>query len=452
MFDRLVRVLRSRPFAFAALIVIFGSILLNVVHVSHYTELSPVDELQHIDYLYRAPFIVHSGDKVGQDAMREEACRVLPNWPSPPCSRTATYSASDFQEGGVNTAAVYTPLYYTVTKVLATPLTWVLGNDSLVTAARLVGGLYLAAGLFVTLVIARRFGARPYPTAAVLLAAAATPNLLVPSATITPDAIALLTGALLVWSVLWWEESPRRRMWLPILLGVVTVLFKAINVISVVLVVLFIVLRYAHGRLWLTHMEPDGTKAPRPGLIRSVILAALVSLLSLAGSVGYVLYIRVTAVVSTDAVPMTASSLTSTFPKVGFLSHIGAFLEVFYSPGSYVTTKLIGPLLQNAMGLLVFAGTFAVAFLLDRTRSAARLLSISLLVVGLVGAPLIIAISYYSAHIYVPIPGRYALTLVPAGLATALSAVRRQPAQLFIGVSGAVLYLIVLAWMFVYPM
>ena len=452
MFDRLLRVLRSRPFAFAALIVIFGSILINVVHVSHYTELSPVDELQHIDYLYRAPFIVHSGDKVGQDAMREEACRVLPSYPSPPCSRTATYSASDFQESGTNTAAVYTPLYYTVTKVLATPLTWVLGNDSLVTAARLVGGLYLAVGLFVTFVIARRFGARPYPTAAVLLAAAATPNLLVPSATITPDSISLLTGALLVWSVLWWEESPRRRMWLPILLGVLTVLFKAINVISVVLVVLFIVLRYAHGRLWPTHMEPDGTKAPRPGLIRSGILAALVSLLSLAGSLGYVLYIRVTSAVSTDAVPMTASSLTSRFPTVGFLTHIGAFLEVFYPPGSFVTTKLIGPLLQNAMGLLVFAGTFAVAFLLDRTRSAARLLSISLLVVGLVGGPLIIAITYYSAHVYFPIPGRYALTLLPAGLATAVSAVRRQPAQWFIGVSGAVLYLIVLAWMFVYPM
>jgi hypothetical protein len=452
MFERLVRVLRSRPFAFAALIVIFGSILLNVVHVTHYTELSPVDELQHIDYLYRAPSIVHSGDKVGQDAMREEACRVLPNWSSPPCSTTATYSPSNFQENGVNTAAVYTPLYYTVTKVLATPLTWVLGRNSLVTAGRLVGGWYLAAGLFVTFVIARRLGARPYPTAAVLLAAAATPNLLVPSATITPDSIALLAGASLVWSVLWWEESPRRRMWLPILLGVLTVLFKAINVISVVLVVLFIVLRYAHGRLWPTQLEPDGTEPPRPGLTRSVILAALVSLLSLAGSVGYVLYIRFTAVVSTDAVPMTATSLVSKFPTVGFLSHVGAFLEVFYPPGSYVTTKLIGPLLQSTMALLVFAGTFAVAFLLDRTRSTARLLSISLLVVGLVGAPLIIAMSYYSAHIYVPIPGRYALTLVPAGLATALSAVRRKPAQWFIGVSGAVLYLIVLAWMLHYPM
>ena len=452
MFNRLVGLLRSRPFAVAALIVIFGSILLNVVHVSHYTELSPVDELQHIDYLYRAPSIVHSGDKVGQDAMREEACRVLPNWKSPPCSKSASYSPSDFQEGGTNTAAVYTPLYYTLTKVLATPLTWVLGDGSLVTAARLVGGLYLAGGLFVTLVIARRFGARPYPTAAVLLAAAATPNILVPSATITPDSIALLAGALLVWSVLWWEESPRRRMWLPVLLGVLTVLFKAINVIAVVLVVLFIVLRYAHGRFFPTYLEPDGAHEPQPGLVRSGILAALVSLLSLAGSIGYVLYISSTAVAPTDAVPMTATSLTSKFPIVGFLSHIGAFLQVFYSPGSYVTTKLIGPLLQNVMGLLVFAGTFAVAFLLDRTRSAARLLSISLLVVGLVGAPLIIAISYYSAHIYVPIPGRYALALVPAGLATAVSAVRRQPAQWFIGVCGALLYLIVLAWMFHYPM
>jgi hypothetical protein len=274
----------------------------------------------------------------------------------------------------------------------------------------------------------------------------------VPSATITPDSIALLSGAALVWSVLWWEESPRRRMWLPILLGVLTVLFKAISVISVVLVVLFVVLRYAHGRLWPTYMEPDGTKPPRPELTRSVILASLVSLLSLAGSVGYVLYVRATAVVSPETVSMGTRYLVPKFPTVGFLSHLGAFLNVFYSPGSYVTTRFIGPLLQNAIGLLVFAGTFAAAFLIDRTRSAARLLGVSLLVVGLVGAPLIIAITYYSSHIYVPIPGRYALTLVPAGLATAVCAVRRQPAQWFVGVSGAVLYLIVLAWMFVYPM
>jgi hypothetical protein len=452
MFDRLVHILRARPFAVAALIVVFGAIFINLVHVSHFTELSPVDELQHIDYLYRAPAIVHTGDLVGQDAMREEACRILPQWPSPPCSNTAVYSASDFQETGVNTASQYTPLYYTLTKVLATPLTWVLGKDSLVTAARVVGGWYLAAGLFITFLIARRFGARPYLTAAVLLAAAATPDVLLPSATITPDSLALLSGASLVWSVLWWEESPRRRMWLPILLGVLTVLFKAISVIAVLLVVLFIVLRYVHGRLWPSHVEPDGTEPPRPGLIPSAVLAALVSMLSLAGSVGYVLYVGAIGTVPAESIPMTARALVPGFPSVGFVSHLGAFLQVFYWPGGYATTKHIGPFVQNVVGLLVFAGTFAAAFLINRARSATRLLSVSLLIVGLVGAPLIIAMTYFSVHTYVPIPGRYALTLVPAGLATAVSTVKRKPAQWFVGVSGAVLYLAVLAWMFIVPM
>src|SRR5665811_512769 len=112
MFDRLVRILRARTFAVPSLIVVCGAILINLVHVSHYTELSPVDELQHIDHLYRGPAIVHSGALVGQAAMREQACRMLPQWPSPPCSNTAVYSASDFQEAGVNTASQYTPLYY----------------------------------------------------------------------------------------------------------------------------------------------------------------------------------------------------------------------------------------------------------------------------------------------------------------------------------------------------
>ena len=108
--------------------------------------------------------------------------------------------------------------------------------------------------------------------------------------------------------------------------------------------------------------------------------------------------------------------------------------------------------MQNVLGLLVFTGTFAAAFLINRARSATRLLSVSLLIVGLVGAPLIIAMTYFSVHMYVPIPGRYALTLVPAGLATAVSTVKRKPAQWFVGVSGAVLYLAVLAWMFIVPM
>jgi hypothetical protein len=79
-------------------------------------------------------------------------------------------------------------------------------------------------------------------------------------------------------------------------------------------------------------------------------------------------------------------------------------------------------------------------------------MSVALLVIGLVGAPMIVAVTYFTSHIYVPIPGRYAITLIPVGLATAASAVHRRPAQVFIIVSAIMCYIAVQGWMFTLPM
>lgn len=454
----LARVLLTRPTLVAALVLVLGSLLISAAHVRYYSELSPVDELQHIDYLYKAPELVRNGEKVDQDAMREEACRTLPNYPTPPCSDTATYDPEDFQELGTNTAAIYTPLYYTLTKAVALPIQWVTGMESLVTAARLVGGLWLGAGLVMTLLVARRLGAHPFPTAGLLLAATATPNVLLPAATITPDAAALLAGAALVWSVLWWEERPSRRFWLPALLGLAAVAFKALNVIVVVLIALYVLLRLLQ-RFWWPRAEDgedrpgrrdaDATLRRGPSAWQSVGLVALVSVVALGGAVGYVLFSSATAVASSDGVSMAERVRADSFPLVQLVEHVGVFLQVFYSPGWWVTIPTLGPLIQNVLGLVVFAGTFGAAFLADRVPRAARTLAVSMLVVGLVGAPLIIAFSYVSQGMFVPIPGRYALTLVPAGLALAAAAARRRPAQLVVGLGGLALYLLVLGWMLV---
>lgn len=453
----LARVLLTRPTLVAALVLVLGSLLISAAHVRYYSELSPVDELQHIDYLYKAPELVRNGEKVDQDAMREEACRTLPNYPTPPCSDTATYDPEDFQELGTNTAAIYTPLYYTLTKAVALPIQWVTGMESLVTAARLVGGLWLGAGLVMTLLVARRFGAHPFPTAGLLLAAAVTPNVLLPAATITPDAAALLAGAALVWSVLWWEERPSRRYWLPALLGLAAVAVKALNVIVVVLVALYVVLRLLQ-RFWWPRAEegedrpgrhPAGGSVVRrgPSAWQSVGLVALVSVVALAGAVGYVLFSSANAVASSDGVSMADRVRADTFPLTQLVEHVGVFLQVFYSPGWWVTIPVLGPLVQNVLGLIVFGGTFGAAFLADRVPRTARTLAVSLLVVGLVGAPLIIAFSYVSQGMFVPIPGRYALTLVPAGLALTAAALRRRPAQIVVGLAGLAMYLLILARM-----
>ncbi|MGV8849375.1 MAG: hypothetical protein ACOH16_07500 [Propionibacteriaceae bacterium] len=451
MIEWMRRVARLRPFAVAAVIVAVGAILMSASHIRHYPQISPVDELQHIDYLYRAPGIVHMGEKVGQSAMHEQACRTLPGYTSPPCSDTIVYNALDFQETGVNTAAVYTPFYYAVTRVIATPLTWILGEGSLVTAGRLVSGLYLAAGLLVTLAVARRFGAHAYTTAAILLAASSTPVVLLPSATITPDSLGILAGASLVWAVLWWQESPNSRVWLPILAGVATVLCKAVNVIAVMLVALYVVVHYAHGRLWPPDppASSDGDQGRRLTLLQAALLVIPMSVAALAASIGYVLYINESSVAA--ATPMGERSMVPSFPFIGFFNETGSFLRVFYPPGNYITTHIVGSFVQNVTGLLIFSCTFAAAFLVAGRRTS-RLMSVALLVVGLVAAPMIVAATYFTSHIYVPIPGRYAITLIPVGLATAASAVHRRPAQVFIIVSAIMCYIAVQGWMFTLPM
>jgi len=453
------RLLVGRATLVAAVVLLLGSLAASVVHTTYYSELSPVDELQHIDYLYKAPDVVRNGEKVDQDAMHEQACRTLPNFPVPPCSDTTTYDPDDFQELGTNTAAIYTPLYYTVTKAVAAPLQWVTGMESLVTAARIVGGLWLGAGLVMTLLVARRLGAHPYPTAGLLLAAAVTPNVLLPAATITPDAAALLAGASLVWAVLWWEERPgARRLWLPVVLGLAVVALKALNVVVVVLVALYVVLRLLQRYAW--PRDTDGEDRPgravrdrlaalRPGpsLGQSVTLVAVVSVVALGGAVGYVLFSSANAVASSAGVSMADRVRADSFPVVQLVEHVGVFLNVFYAPGWWVTVPVLGPLVQNVVGMVTFAGTFAAAFLVREVPRRGRTLAVSLLVVGLVGAPLIIAFSYVSQGMFVPIPGRYALTLVPAGLALAAATLQRRPAQVVVGLGGLGLWALVVGWM-----
>ncbi|WP_136519424.1 hypothetical protein [Cellulomonas telluris] len=448
--------LSRRPTLVAAVVVLLGALALSATHVRHYSELSPVDELQHIDYLYKAPEVVRNGEKVEQDAMREQACRTLPNYPAPPCSETATYDPDDFQELGTNTAAIYTPLYYTLTKAVAMPLQAVTGMESLVTAARLVGGLWLGAGLVMTLLVARRLGAHPYPTAGLLLAGAATPNVVLPSATVTPDAAALLAGASLVWSVLWWEQRPGvRRLWLPALLALAVVALKALNVIVVVLVALYVVLRLVQRLAWPRDEageERPGRDVPGrrgPSVGQSAALVTVVSAVALAGAIGYVLFSSANAVASSEGVSMAERVRADTFPTLQTVEHIGVFLNVLYAPGWWVTTPFIGPVVQNLVGMVAFAGTFAAAFLTDRVPRTTRTLAVSLLVVGVVGAPLIITFSYVSQGMFVPIPGRYALTLVPAGLAIAAATLRSRAARLVVGLAGVTLYLAVLGWMLV---
>ena len=113
----------ARPrWALAALLAIIGlSSVFVSVHVASYHRLSPVDELSHLDYVFRSPALLAPGDKVEQQALYEQACRGVdaPGFDPVLCDRNHTYDADAYQEKGFNTAANFTPIYYASTRAVA---------------------------------------------------------------------------------------------------------------------------------------------------------------------------------------------------------------------------------------------------------------------------------------------------------------------------------------------
>src|SRR3984957_19412590 len=132
-----------------ALLLVVVPLFLVALHVRAYTKLSPIDELEHIDYMFRSPGLhpVVAGTKLVEPAMREEACRGLDSvYPTPPCS-TRKLDVSVFQDQGYDTAYIHPPTYYDITWAAGVVVKHATGTKSWVTAWRLVGAPWLAAGL-----------------------------------------------------------------------------------------------------------------------------------------------------------------------------------------------------------------------------------------------------------------------------------------------------------------
>ena len=98
------------PFGYLFLI----AMLAAGVHIARYTELSPIDELRHLDYTMRAAKLgwPNLGDRLTQPAMKEEACRGLDlPYPDPPCD-TKQFDPAAFRDNGYQTATAHPITYY----------------------------------------------------------------------------------------------------------------------------------------------------------------------------------------------------------------------------------------------------------------------------------------------------------------------------------------------------
>ncbi|WP_210648778.1 hypothetical protein [Nocardioides sp. SYSU D00065] len=414
-----------------AMIVVLSGLLVGL-HVDGYTKLSPVDELQHIDYLDRAPGHPSPTDRVGQFAMHQQLCRGMDfeGFGPPGCVR-GRLDPDNFQERGYNTASIYTPLYYTATKVVASGIELVTPADDLVTSGRLVGGFWLALGALLLFAAGRRRGLDRGPLAAICVLLVSGPALLYPSSTIAPDATALALSAGLVLALTWVEERPtKRRIAVLVLIATIAPLVKMTYLCSVAVVALYLLIR------WLRGLQ-RGERAHWP-----LVTGAVAAVTALAGTFAWTSYVSSMPQISDEALPDMATRFqVGAFPWYGIGDSLFVLLQPLSNPWVLVGTPQLVVLACTLGTLTVTAGTVATAIFgvgQEREQDLARATIIS----GIACSIGLIVISYVTSGSYIPLPSRYGMALIaPLALSTVACVRTRTSSAILWGIAAASLVL-----------
>lgn len=417
----------------AALVLAVASVVLVSAYLHGAPAFSPIDELQHFDYVAKAPSIPRDGEPIGSEAMNAEACRGLYYpMPLPECG-VAPYDPFDFQEAGRSTAYIHPPAYYFATAAVARPLSAMTGL-SLYVSARLVGVLWLFAGLWVTWLLGRRLGAPPMGLLGILLLVASTPWMWISSGNVTPDAAALLIGAGALWLTIRWDD-PRRQLLAVSAAAVLSVMVKANHVIAIAPVCVYLV-----ADAVLPNRAPSEAqrrvRADRWKWLRQRTVIALAPLF-----VAGVLVVGWNRVVSARAIPGT-EGMTSSFP-VGDL-HVGDVLiswQAFFPPtaaipwgvpiiGDHAVMRFVNMLLAATLVLACVYVVLTASF-----ARRARIIAGSLLVSMLLGGPIYTLATVVLADQLLPqLPVRYGLALMgPLAVIAAIAITPRRMQGLVLG-------------------
>lgn len=392
-----------------ALLIFAGVSALVVTHVAVYPTLSPFDEGVHYDYVVQGSQgdVVRRGEKLGQEAMREIACRGvdLKGLLLPPCD-SDRFVPEAFPFGGFSFAEVHPPLYYGVTGFLARGLAATGIAPDMFTAARLVGILWLGLGLLTIWYLGREVGIRAVPLVIVLVAVAATPTILHAMATVTNDATSIVAGGALVLVTLRWERGTS-PLWLVGVVAFLALALKATNALAVGVCALYLLLR---SRRADDPSVPGRGKAPA---ISVLVGSAAVSLFA---------WIAIRALLATPV------EIPPNRPPMGLeLLDVLGNLTILITPASYgLPTRVLGAVAFDVIGQ--FFGFLMVAAALgpvlrgsftERWSRLAAAGGITMLLGGL-----LFALASHVLYGTVTVSPRYSLSLLPV-LAVALAAAVR---------------------------
>lgn len=441
-----------------AFLLVAVPVMLVSLHVRSYTKLSPIDELEHIDYMFRSPGIhqVIVGTQLAVPAMREEACRGIDSaYPPPPCS-TKILVPSRFQDQGYDTAYIHPPTYYDITWAVGEVVKTATGARSWVTVWRLVGAFWLAAGVLVTYAAGLRMGAKSLPLVGLLILYAAAPSILQTDSTVSPDAASTFVGGAVLYLASRWEEGGRWR-WIALVgIGFVGTAVKLQNVIVVMMIVVYFLLRIGNARTIastgdqgsITGSSAGANQSP-VGLLRrgariplrllqnaQTKAVGIIALTSLAIGASWTILQRVTETIDPNKLIVNAQFVVSSIslPQIG--SQFGLFLISI--PGSYVPVTTESTWTKDMAQLLTWlliAGVVAGAIFSARTQAIASLARATL-ILALLGGPLYVVLNFLSESQYFPMPPRYGFTLLPAMVVCTAAAIRTRWAGLCVVGAG----------------
>jgi hypothetical protein len=390
-------------------------------------QFSPFDEGTHADYAYQLAHghIPYAGSKSAPQVSREAACHgfiIQPRTQLPPCG-TADPPVSDNYNFG------HPPLYYGVTGVVARLADGAVGGEHFVTAARLVGAVWLWAGALVLFLAVRAFGA-PWPFAAVaagLLPLA--PGVLHASSTVTNDAAAALSGALAMLVLARILVHERLGWVFPTLAAFGAAATKVLNALP--FLVLAVVLLPTAVAAW---RRQDRVHA------RSLLAVC-------GGMVGAVLvvYEGWALFQSTREVPGWVNPILGVTGRPLSGSPVDEILSTSFNGFNLVSGYLVQDTIDSpamllwarALNALVLAAPLMAMVVWPR-RSAGWMAGVVTLG-GMLAFPLVVEVQVYvSSHLYFPgVNARYGMSLIPGALVCAALVAWRRGALRLAAVGAA---------------
>jgi hypothetical protein len=420
-------------------LLVLAAVALNVLHIARYDTFGPIDELQHLDAAIRAPSgdFIGAGDVFSQEAMRTESCRGVdaPGVVLPPCpvDDSVILDPSLYQEGGYNTAYIHPPTYYLIDGALGRVIHSVLpGHHDLLTSVRLAGLVWVVLEVVALWLLLAEVGADLWRRSALILLVVGSLAVLEATATVNIDATSIPLGAAALWAVLRWERS-KVGWWLPVGLAALCAFTKVTNLLGIGVVLLYLVIR-AVTTLRATDGGTDTTSwrvflRPRalPDAVRRyVVLIGLTGIALVVPSVFWLACERFLQVVPPSTIPMLQRFRITTFPWAELSSSWKQGVSPLSSPNhipeltSGRSTFWVAAVDATLMVVAV-AGTI-VAGKTTRLRAVGA----SVLTVAVLVGPAIVVFNAVVQSIYVVVPPRYALSIVPALVAVGVAALARR--------------------------